>query len=275
MKTDKGYISSPNFDSLTITTIDKVEHDWEEIISKMDDDDFYYGYLGKFALSSSIIKTILKSPKEYHKYIKEGGSEETQALRDGKLFHWRILEPQVFESLNVVEVGSRNTKAYKEAVAELGYVFLRKEIDNSITLADALTLNDEVKEYLTDAFYEVPQIQMIDGIPIRGKADIIKGDSIIDLKTTADISTFKYSARKFGYDLQAYLYLQLFPECNSFKFICIDKKTKDIGIYECSQEFLDSGKEKLEKGIRIFKDLFYDNIDAEKTLSQLVIKGTL
>jgi|TARA_R110002020_G_scaffold399352_8_gene609242 hypothetical protein len=275
MNTDKGYISSPNFDSLTITTIDEVEHDWEEIISKMDDDDFYYGYLGKVALSSSIIKTILKSPKEYHRYIKEGGSEETQALRDGKLFHWRILEPHVFEALNIVEVGSRNTKAYKEAVAELGYVFLRKEIDNSITLTDALTQNDEVKEYLTDAFYEVPQIQMIDGIPIRGKADIIKGDAIIDLKTTADISTFKYSARKFGYDLQAYLYLQLFPECNSFKFICIDKKTKDIGIYECSQEFLDSGKEKLEKGIRIFKDLFYKNIETEKTLSQLVIKGTL
>ncbi len=275
MNTNTGYISNPNFDSLTITTLDNEEHDWEEIISKMDNDDFYYGYLGKFALSSSIIKTILKSPKEYYKYIKEGGSEETQALRDGKLFHWRILEPHVFNAINVIEVASKNSKAYKEAVKELGSVFLRKEVDNSISLADALTENDEVKEYLTDAFFEVPQIQMIDGIPIRGKADIIKGDSIIDLKTTADISTFKYSARKYGYDLQAYLYLQLFPECNSFKFICIDKKTKDIGIYECSQEFLDSGKEKLERGIRIFKDLFYQNTETEKTLSQLVIKGTL
>ena len=268
-------LSHPNFDSLTIETLDGESHDWEEIIKKMDDDDFYYGYLGKFALSSSIIKTILKSPKEYFRYLQEGSDEDSQPLRDGKLFHWRVLEPHVFDAINVIEVSSKNTKAYKEAVQELGTVFLKKEVDNAISLADALTMNDEVQEYLNDAHFEVPQIQMIEGIPIRGKADILKGDCIIDLKTTADISTFKYSARKYGYDLQAYLYLQLFPECKSFKFICIDKNTKDIGIYECSQDFLDSGKEKLERGIQTFKELFANQEQVERKLSQLVIKGTL
>ena len=51
-----------------------------------------------------------------------------------------------------------------------------------------------------------------DGVPFRGKADIIKDKMIIDLKTTSKIKDFEYSALNFGYDLQAYLYLQLFPE---------------------------------------------------------------
>ena len=147
--------SSPNADSTTITTFDEVEHDWEELISKMYDDDFYYGYLGKQALSSSIIKTILKSPKEYLKYLNKVGDDETQALRDGKLFHWRVLEPHKFDDLNIIEVASKNTKAYKEAVAELGTVFTRKEVDNAIKLAEVLHNNKEAMELIGEGDYEI------------------------------------------------------------------------------------------------------------------------
>jgi hypothetical protein len=268
-------LSSPNADSLTVKLLDDTEHDWESLIEKMDDDDYYYGYLGKVALSSSIIKTILKSPKEYLKYLNKEGDEDSQPLRDGKLFHWRVLEPHKFDELHVIDISSRNTKAYREAVAEFGTVFTQKEVDNAIMLAEIMTRNQEIADYLEDAHFEVPQIQVIDGIPIRGKADILKGTEIIDLKTTADLSSFAYSARKFGYDLQAYLYLQLFPECDKFTFICIDKKTHDLGIYECSEEFLESGKEKLERGLETFKKFFMDEEDAEETLAQLVFRGTL
>tara|TARA_R110001592_G_C13031457_1_gene738435 strand:- start:78 stop:953 length:876 start_codon:yes stop_codon:yes gene_type:complete len=267
--------SSPNADSTTITTFDDVKHDWEELIVKMYDDDFYYGYLGKQALSSSILKTILKSPKEYQRYLNKEGDDDTQPLRDGKLFHWRVLEPHKFDDLNIVDIASKNTKAYKEAVAELGMVFTRKEINMAIELADILHNNKEAMELIAEGDYEVPQMQMIEGIPIRGKADILLHDThIIDLKTTADISTFQWSAKKYGYDLQAYLYLQLFPEAEKFTFLCIDKKTKDVGIFECSEEFLESGKEKLERGLQKYKDFFsVDN--SEEVISQFVIRRTI
>ena len=267
--------SSPNADSTTITTFDEVEHDWEELISKMYDDDFYYGYLGKQALSSSIIKTILKSPKEYLKYLNKVEDDETQALRDGKLFHWRVLEPHKFDSLNIIEVASKNTKAYKEAVAELGTVFTRKEVDNAIKLAEVLHNNKEAMELIEEGDYEIPQIQMIDGVPIRGKADILlHGTQIIDLKTTADINGFQWSAKKYGYDLQAYLYLQLFPEAEKFTFLCIDKNTQEIGIFECSEEFLESGKEKLERGIEKYKG-FFSSSNSEELVNQFVIRRTI
>ena len=44
----------------------------EEILAQMHDDTFYYGHLGQHALSSSSLKTILKSPKTYRNVLKYG-----------------------------------------------------------------------------------------------------------------------------------------------------------------------------------------------------------
>ena len=74
---------------------EKIEEN--KLLELMTEDDFYYGYLGKNALSSSAAKMLLQSPKTY-KYVTQYGSAESQALRDGWLFHAAILEPHVFES---------------------------------------------------------------------------------------------------------------------------------------------------------------------------------
>jgi len=191
----------------TITTFDGVEHDKEEMIEKMYDDDFYYGYLGKQVLSSSSLKKLLSSPNEYLRSLEEEDATESQPLRDGKLFHWNILEPEKFAALNVIEVASKNTKAYKAAKAELGEVYCRKEIDTAEALASVMKKNKPAMSMLENADFEVPAIDVIDGIPFRGKADIVQGTKIIDIKTTADLEGFNFSAYRFGYDLQAYLYL--------------------------------------------------------------------
>jgi len=255
----------------TITTFDGVEHDKEEMIEKMYDDGFYYGYLGKQVLSSSSLKKLLSSPNEYLRSLEEEDATESQPLRDGKLFHWNILEPEKFAALNVIEVASKNTKAYKEAKAELGEVYCRKEIDTAESLASVMKKNKPAMSFLENADYEVPAIDVINGIPFRGKADIVQGTKIIDIKTTADLDGFKYSAYRFSYDLQAYLYLQLFPQAEEFIFVVIDKKTRDIGIFDCSEEFLESGKKKLEQGIENYKFFFQGDVE----LSQFVRYGTL
>ena len=40
----------------------------DELLKRMEDDEFYYGNLGKNALSSSAAKMLLQSPKTY-KYV--------------------------------------------------------------------------------------------------------------------------------------------------------------------------------------------------------------
>lgn len=42
----------------------------EEILVQMESDDFYFGHLGKYALSQSSLKTILSNPYEHLKTLK-------------------------------------------------------------------------------------------------------------------------------------------------------------------------------------------------------------
>lgn len=248
-----------------IITFDGVEHDFDEMINKMHDDEFYYGYLGQQALSASSLKSILHSPKKYLQML-NGEDKETQALRDGKLFHWSLLEPDVFKNVHIVESSTRTTKVFKEALLEHGEAYIPKEIQKAEILSEVIRKNDIANSYLTDAEFEVPMIKMIEGIPFRAKADIIKGDLIVDLKTTADLKKFKWSAYNFSYDLQAYLYLQMFPQAKAFGFLCIDKNTHDLAYFECSPDFLESGKEKLERGIQQYKYFFTEDNDVEQHL---------
>jgi hypothetical protein len=245
-----------------IKTFDGKEWDKSALIEKMYDDSFYYGYLGKNALSSSSIKDVLRSPKTYQsklKYSNDNGNH--QALRDGRLFHLAVLEPHKFAALNVVEVASKASKKYKDAVVELGEVYTRSEIDSARYLADAMMSNHTVQNMLEGAEYEIPMAAMIDGLAFRAKADVLNGNTIIDLKTTTGIEKFKWSAKNYSYDLQAHLYREMFPEVEHFVFITIDKATKEMGIYECSENFYAEGKKKLDAGIASYKHFFKARIE--------------
>ena len=132
-------------------------------------------------------------------------------MRDGSYFTGDFSNPK-FDALHIVEVASKNTKTYKAAVEEFGEVYTRPEVDNAELLAEVLLANTEAASFLEGAEFEVPAIAMIDGLAFRGKADIKKGTKIIDIKTTTEIQKFPYSARKYSYDLQAALYLELFPD---------------------------------------------------------------
>jgi len=247
----------------------------DEILELMKDDEFYYGYLGKAALSSSSIKLLLDSPKKY-KYVTEYGSQESNALDAGWLFHTAILEPEVFSSQIFVDVQSKNTKAYKLAKEEHGKVFTMKQKKDAERLADAFLRNEHALKLITDCEFEVPAIGYITArsgnkYPFRGKADVL-GKGLVDLKTTSDLKAFPYAARKYGYDVQVYLYSELFNKpYEDFKFAAIDKGSLDIGIYDVSEEFYLQGKAKVTKAIETFETFFINGAD----IDSYCIKGTL
>ena len=243
----------------------------KELLVKMMDDEFYYGYLGKNALSSSSIKLLLDSPKKY-KYITKYGSEQTSAFALGWLFHTCILEPDVFSSQIFVDVQSKNTKAYKLAKEEHGKVFTIKEKYQAERLADAFLRNEYALKLITDCEFETPAIGMISGYPFRGKADVLDSYRIIDLKTTSDLKGFPYAAKKYGYDVQVYLYCELFNKpYEEFKFIAVDKSSCDIGIYDVSEGFYKQGKDKVKKALETFETFFINGAD----IDSYCIKGTL
>jgi hypothetical protein len=251
--------------------------EWQEaeILKRMDDDSFYYGHLGKHALSSSALKKLLHSPKAYQASLRM--SDSSQALRDGRLVHLSILEKHKLKDLVIIN-GTKAKKEYKDAVAEHGdhMVYTESELNNAYWIADAVHSNADASYLLSDCDYEVAGVGMIDGLPFRAKADAISKDRsvIIDVKTTSsDVVDFKWSAKKFNYALQARLYLDIF-KAKEFIFLVIDKNTKDIGIFTCSEEFLEGGASDIEAGIAVYKNFFLQP-NSEDLIKNNVIRGVL
>jgi hypothetical protein len=253
-----------------IILLDGTSWDKSTLIEAMRDDDFYYGYLGKAAMSSSNLKKINDSPKEYERYVKFGEDGDTTALVMGNLIHTLLLEPHLQERFEPVECASKAANIWKDAVAHHEgtgkKLLLRKDFDNCYYVADALKKNSIVKDALRDAEYELPAISMLYGIPFRGKADIKKKDSpvIYDLKTTSNLSDFRSSAFKYSYAAQAYIYCTLFDvQFENFKFIVIDKGNKDIGIFSMSEEFFERGRKLVERGVDTYIKYFVNGEDLE------------
>ncbi len=253
-----------------IILLDGTSWDKSTLIEAMRDDDFYYGYLGKAAMSSSNLKKINDSPKEYERYVKFGEDGDTTALVMGNLIHTLLLEPHLQERFEPVECASKAANIWKDAVAHHEgtgkKLLLRKDFDNCYYVADALKKNSIVKDALRDAEYELPAISMLYGIPFRGKADIKKKDSpvIYDLKTTSNLSDFRSSAFKYSYAAQAYIYCTLFDvQFENFKFIVIDKGNKDVGIFSMSEEFFERGRKLVERGVDTYIKYFVNGEDLE------------
>jgi|TARA_R100000084_G_C4619641_1_gene132463 hypothetical protein len=254
---------------MEITLLDGKTYNREDLITKASDDSYYYGYLGKYAFSSTSMKHLLDSPKTY-KHILEYGTIESQALRDGWLFHAAVLEPEVFESQIFVDCQSKNTKKYKDALAEHGKVFTMKEKHDAERLADALLRNEMVLQKLNDSDFEVAEIGEIgfDSIkfPFRAKADVLGNNSTMyDLKSTSSLKGWQYSADKYGYDVQAFIYSQLFDILpNRMGFIVIEKGSLDIGYAQVTEEFYLRGQAKVKRALEIYEEWFMQEADLDQ-----------
>jgi hypothetical protein len=169
-----------------------------------------------------------------------------------------------------VDASTKNTNIYKDAKKKHEQVYLVKERKAAERLADAVLRNEAALRLISKSEFEVPAIQMIEGLPFRGKADILKEDTIIDYKTSADLSAFRYSADKYSYDLQAWLYLKLFNK-DKFVFLVVDKGSTDIGIFDVSEEFLARGENKFRQAVDNYKYFFEQGND----LDQYVMRGIL
>lgn len=252
--------------------------EWQEadILKRMEDDSFYYGHLGQHALSSSSLKKLLQSPRAYRNSLRYSNSS-SQALRDGRLIHLSVLEPEKVKDLIVIE-GTKAKKEFKEATEEYGehMVYTESEMNNAYWIADAVLKNNEASFLLQGCDYEVAGIDMIDGIAFRAKADAISKDRkiIVDLKTTsANIEDWKWEAKKYNYGLQAALYLHIFG-ASQFIFLVVNKSSKDIGIFECGEMFLEQGELDIQTGIFGYKEYFMKE-NSDELIDNYVFRGLL
>jgi len=230
--------------------------DTKAILKKLEEDEHYYGKFGKQYLSNSDISTLLKNPLALHVPQKT-----IPAFLVGGYFHTAILEPNKLKNFKIVQSTTRNTKAYKE-ISNGELCLLQQEVDQIELMVDKMMSNTVCKDLITsgEVEYEIPGIKEIEGKMWKGKADIVNHSErlVIDLKTTNDIEKFRYSASKYNYDSQAFIYNQLFGY--DMLFIVIDKNTHQIKICECSSSFYEKGQRKVQEAVAQY-ELFFDSKD--------------
>lgn len=261
---------------MKIRLLDRENYETADLLDKMHEDHFYYVEMGlDKCLSYSSAKWLLESPKWFlHK--KNNPDPETQALRDGRLVHAAILEPQKYELFNFVDTSTKNTKKWRLAVDQYGKAntFTMKEKYMNDRVVNNFLQNATMTSFLEGSETEVPGLITIDGIPFRGKADILNLERgfVADVKTTSqDLRSFSDVAEMYDYDMQAYLYSRMF-DVDDFYFLVVNKITTDVGKFNASGEMIQRGRAKVEYAIELYKKFF---IREELDLSQYVIEGEL
>lgn len=228
----------------------------EDVLKKLTDDTHYYGEFGSQYFSNSDIGALLKNPNEFKKK-----REDDINLIRGRYFHQLILEPEKAKEFIIFDSSNRNTDKYKNYIKEnnLEICLLKKEAEEVKTWTNKMMSNLKFYEDIMDSknLFEQPAIKEIKGKIWKGKADIVTPNSLIDIKTSGDIKRFKYSAFQYNYDSQCYLYQKMFDKPLVFHVIC--KKTLELGIFKPSQDFIDSGENKVIKALEQYEKFFGDN----------------
>ena len=240
----------------------------DEILEKLRDDNNYYGEFGKQFLSNSDISTLLTNP------LQLGAPRPPNPnFVIGSYFHTAILEPDKLNKFKIIKSSTRNTNVYKE-LSGGEICLLQHEADQIELMKDKMMSNNVCRDLIRgfDVNYEVPGIAELFGTMWKGKADIVNHDEglVIDLKTTSDLSSFSYSAKKYNYDSQAYIYQKLFGY--NMIFMAIDKQTHQIGIFDCSDSFIASGEDKVKRAVEAY-ELFYKTEDFDP--QQFLLTKTL
>mgnify|MGYP001330231368 FL=1 len=233
----------------------------KEVLTALKNDDEYYNGIGKRYLSNSNISTLLKNPLALHE-----PSEPRPAFLVGGYFHTAILEPDKLKNFKVIESATRNNKVYKE-ISGGELCLLQHEVDQIQLMVDKVMANNVCKGLIKTGKvdYEIPGIAEIEGEMWKGKADIVNHDEklIVDLKTTSDIEKFRFSASRYNYDSQAFIYKQLFGY--DMIFIVIDKTTHQIKICDCSDSFYEKGQDKVKEAVAQYQLFFKtENFDSKQ-----------
>lgn len=236
----------------TIKLLDGTDWAVDDLVEKMYDNEFYYGYLNKACLSSSSCKKLLEGIDSYLGST-EPLDSNMKPLREGRLIHVSLLEKdKIDDYYHFVDVATRRNKGYKEAVKDPSLegkeIMLSKEKVWAEGIVDAVLDNPTANDLFTGGEYEMPGVGYVQGIPFRAKADCLRDDRIVDLKTTSDIDSWQYNMDLYNYDAQAYIYMTIFKK-KSFTFVIVDKRTLKVKTYDATPDDIQQGYEKVSEAI--------------------------
>ncbi len=220
------------------------------------------------SLSSSIAKLLLERPPywawaAHPKLNPDWKPQEPKAAFDiGSAAHALLMEDGA--GIEEVEADNWLTKAAKEQRDELrakGLTpILTKDFKRTREMARMATeflAGHGIDIHKTDN--ECTMIAEVDGVLCRTRADIFIPGCIIDYKTTGvSLDVFNKQASKFGYDLQAAMYLRVAAElgekCDWLFLVQETVAPYPVQMFKPTLEFLEVGKRKFEQALAIWSE---------------------
>lgn len=220
------------------------------------------------SLSSSIAKLLLERPPywawaAHPKLNPEWKPAEPKAAFDiGSAAHALLLEDG--SGIEMVEADNWLTKAAKEqrdALRAKGLTpILTKDFERTREMARVAT--EFLAEYGIDVSKtdnECTMIAEVNGVLCRTRADIFMPGRIIDYKTTGvSLDVFNKQASKFGYDLQAAMYMRVAAElgekCEWMFLVQETVAPYPVQMFKPTLEFLEVGRRKFEQALTIWSE---------------------
>ena len=206
------------------------------------------------AVNKSTLWEMRKSPLHYWHLIHDTPKEDTTAMKFGRAIHAYLLDHVEFSARYAVAPEcDRRTKEGKAIWAEL--MESGKEVISAADMEAIQRMEVEFepvrKKWLTDVQTELPLVWTDDatGVECKGRLDALSSEWIIDYKTTTDASTnaFTREAIRYGYDLQAAMYMDA-ARANGYNpkgfiFIAQEKSAPYlINVIRAGDAFLDRGR---------------------------------
>lgn len=232
------------------------------------------------SVSSSMLKTILRSPAHYYAAYLDGAprKEPTASMVLGSLTHTLFLEPMQFNDEYIVapawDARTKEGKAIRDAfmaAAEGKTVITQEQHDTARMMAKALR-GHAINEAMTDGFAEASIFWADEqtGLACRIRPDyhiapceMWPTGLILDVKSTDDAraEAFARTCVNFGYDLSAAMYSDGFQqhygttEPPLFLLLVVERDAPfAVACYECSPEMLDKGNEKYRRAMQLLAD---------------------
>ena len=220
------------------------------------------------SLSSSIAKLLLERPPywawaAHPKLNPEWKPAEPKAAFDiGSAAHALLLENG--KDIMVIAADNwltKDAKAKRDDARGLDFTpVLTKEYEKTQEMSRIAS--EFLKEYGIDVSKtdnECTMIAEVDGVLCRTRADIFMPGRIIDYKTTGvSLDVFNKQASKFGYDLQAVLYLNVAAELNlacEWAFLVQETTAPyPVQMFKPTREFLEVGRKKLMQALSIWSE---------------------
>tara|TARA_R100001443_G_C3358928_1_gene178611 strand:+ start:36 stop:800 length:765 start_codon:yes stop_codon:yes gene_type:complete len=253
--------------------------DFSKYIKDFESDTLYYG--DKNFITNSQLGKLEHSPAKLEHYRKYG-QDDTNALLFGRAFHLNILEPEKYKEQVISYDGTRRGKAWDEFKAgnDDKTIITQGETRSLLKMREKLLSIPRVVNLLSGGKAEIVNCweDGDTGVYCKGKTDYYKEENgvkiMVDIKTTQNhtMNSFRGSCMKYGYDRQSAFYLDGFG-ADEFWFIVIEKtEPYDVGIYMCSKEFIEYGREKYKNLLNLYDHYF---IKQEKEIKDYYVESIL